>query len=59
MVSAAAYPRHHDDEVYANAASFDPFRFSRLRTQEGLSTTNQLVNTNADYLSFGHGSHAW
>ncbi|KIJ50513.1 hypothetical protein M422DRAFT_27187 [Sphaerobolus stellatus SS14] len=58
MLFAASFPRHHDDEVYANADTFQPFRFSELREKDGLNSTNQFVNTNLDYLAFGHGSHA-
>lgn len=59
MISAASTPRHLDDEVYPNPETFDGFRFSKIREQEGRSTTNQLVATNPDYIAFGHGSHAW
>lgn len=59
LISAAAYPLHHNEEVYENPNVFDPFRFSNIRAQDGLSTTNQLVNTNPDYIAFGHGTHAW
>ena len=59
MVSAAASPRHHDNEIYSNGDTFDGFRFSEIREQEGKGTLNQFVATNPDYISFGHGSHAW
>ncbi|KAF8583911.1 cytochrome P450 [Ramaria rubella] len=58
MVSAASSTRHHDDEIYGNGDVFDGFRFSEIREQEGLGTTNQLVATNPDYIAFGHGRHA-
>lgn len=58
-VVAAADPMHHDGSVYADADVFDPFRFSRLREQDGEGTKHQFVNTSLDYISFGHGKHAW
>ncbi|KAI0828878.1 cytochrome P450 [Trametes gibbosa] len=57
-VVAAADATHHDDSVYADADVFDPFRFSRLREQDGEATKHQFVNTSVDYISFGHGKHA-
>lgn len=59
MVSAAAHPIHRDDERYPGGDKFDGFRFAEIRTQDGLNTTNQFVNTSPDYISFGHGKHAW
>ncbi|KAI0828877.1 cytochrome P450 [Trametes gibbosa] len=57
-VVAAADAMHHDDSVYVDAGVFDPFRFSRLREQDGEGTKHQFVNTSVDYISFGHGKHA-
>jgi cytochrome P450 len=59
MVSAAARARHHDDSVYTNGDTFDGFRFSDIRDQDGQGTKNQFVATNPDYIPFGHGRHAW
>ena len=59
FVIAASHATHHDDALYANAASFDPFRFSRMREVEGEGMKYQLVNTSPEYVSFGHGRHAW
>ena len=59
MVCAASYPMHHDDAHYADAEEFDPFRFSRMREKEGEGVKHQFVNTSLDYISFGHGRHAW
>ena len=58
MVVAAASSMHHDDELYPNAAEFDPFRFSNMR-QGGEGTKHQFVSTSVDYIPFGHGKHAW
>ena len=59
MVVAAAEPTHHDDLYYPDATIFDPFRFARMREGEGESTKHQFVNTSTEYVSFGHGKHAW
>ncbi|EPQ50638.1 cytochrome P450 [Gloeophyllum trabeum ATCC 11539] len=58
MVSVAAGPMHHDDDVYANANEFDGFRFANIREEEGQGTKHQMVSTTTEYVSFGHGRHA-
>lgn len=59
MVVTASDPAHFDENNYANASTFDPFRFSRMREGEGQATKHQFVNTAVDFLVFGHGKHAW
>ena len=59
LVSAAPYAVHHDDTVYPNANTFDPFRFAHLREQDGQSTQHQLFTTTPVWMGFGHGRHAW
>ena len=61
LVSAAPYAVHHDDTVYPNANTFDPFRFVRMREAEGdgEGSKYQYANTSPEYLAFGHGRHAW
>ncbi|CCM06212.1 uncharacterized protein FIBRA_08456 [Fibroporia radiculosa] len=44
-----------DDTVYPNAVEFNPWRFSDMRNQ---GEHVKLVNTNLNFLSFGHGYHA-
>ncbi len=59
-ILATTYGIHHDGAKYENPDVFDPFRFSRVRTDlEEERVKNQLVNTSVDYLSFGHGKYAW
>lgn len=54
-----AMATHCDEENYPDPLVFDPFRHSRL-IEEGSSTTkHQFITTSADYVSFGHGKHAW
>ncbi|KAI0713162.1 cytochrome P450 [Cerioporus squamosus] len=45
LIVAATYPTHYDDSIYENAATFDPFRFSRMREEDGEGTKHQFVNT--------------
>lgn len=59
LIAAASYPMHYDDVIYENAATFDPFRFSRMREEDGEGTKHQFVNTSVEYIPFGHGKHAW
>lgn len=58
-VAVAMHAIHHATSVPANADSFDGFRFANLREAgEGEGVKHQMVNTNVDYVSFGHGRHA-
>ena len=52
---------HLDDAVYADARTFDPFRFVRMREAEGdgEGSKYQYANTSPEYLAFGHERHAW
>ena len=59
MISAPSNCLHLDDNIYENAAKFDPFRFARMRETEGEGTKHQFVSTSLDYLPFGHGRNAW
>ncbi|KAI8990628.1 cytochrome P450 [Trametes punicea] len=57
-IMVAADATHYDGSIYADADVFDPFRFSRMREQDGDGTKGQFVNSTLDYFSFGHGKHA-
>ena len=59
MVSAATYAMNHDDALFADAGTFDAFRFARMRGGEGQSVKHQFTSTSPEFLSFGHGHHAW
>jgi cytochrome P450 len=53
---------HMDESVYKDAHVFDGFRFYKMRELEGEGASRHLVScvsTSTEYLSFGHGSHAW
>ncbi|KAH8103129.1 cytochrome P450 [Cristinia sonorae] len=59
MVSAAARAMHFDEENYANADVFDPWRFTNSdKPGSSASLRNQFVNTHPDFLLFGLGKHA-
>ena len=58
-IVAAATGTHMDEEYYENPDIFNPWRFSDMRGDEGEATKHQFVSTSVDYVSFGHGKHAW
>ena len=62
LVAAAACTAHSDGARYGPAPlAFDPFRFARLRDDGGPAgaARHQLVHTSVDFITFGHGRHAW
>ena len=59
LIVTTADAVHHDESHYADANTFDPFRFARIRENEGEGTKHQFVNTSLEYMAFGHGKHAW
>ena len=58
-VAAAAHQLQRDTATLKNPSAFDPFRFAKMREGEGEGLKHQFVNTSLDYISFGHGRHAW
>ena len=54
MVGIGVNVVHFDDSLYENARVFQPFRFVNTG-----SAKHRFVSTGVDYLSFGHGKHAW
>jgi len=58
IICVASLPMHHDDENYANADIFDPFRSADMRISEGEGIKHQIAATNPSFLVFGHGKHA-
>lgn len=57
-VAAAAECVHLDEENYADADTFNGFRFAEMREEDGEGTKHSLVTTATNYLPFGHGRHA-
>ncbi|KAF7328279.1 Ent-kaurene oxidase [Mycena venus] len=60
VVSLAPKPLHFNPQVYPEPLTFDPFRFSKLRTGEpGASDVRQaFTSLSNDYIVFGVGTHA-
>lgn len=58
MLTAPSWHTHTDPENYVDPMVFNPWRFSDMR-DKGDTTRHQFVSTSADYISFGHGKHAW
>jgi cytochrome P450 len=50
---------HLDDSVYERAKEFDGFRFSRAKEMDGERPNAYSVSTGTEFLTFGHGGHAW
>ncbi|KAJ7112121.1 cytochrome P450 [Mycena epipterygia] len=57
VVSLAPKPLHYNPEVYPDPMTFDPFRFSRLRTGEN-DARQAFTQLSNDYIVFGVGTHA-
>ena len=48
-----------DGETFEDPEKYDPFRYSRIREQEGNEKVSlSFVSTGKDFLPFGHGKHA-
>ena len=59
FVAANVLATHTDPAYYPSPNKFDPFRFANLRSSSpDEANKHQMVNTSAEYLSFGHGRHA-
>ncbi len=59
IVGVPTFAIHHDKEKYPDPHTFDPFRFARLRAQDGNETRHQLSTTALDWVGFGHGRQSW
>ncbi|KAJ7025238.1 cytochrome P450 [Mycena alexandri] len=57
VVALAPKPLHFNPEVYPDPMTFDPFRFSRLRTGEN-DARQAFTQLSNDYIVFGVGTHA-
>ncbi|KAI9801587.1 MAG: hypothetical protein M1825_003266 [Sarcosagium campestre] len=58
FVLVPMYAMYTDNDLFPNAETFDAFRFSRLREQEGQENKHQFVTTSTSHINFGHGKHA-
>ncbi|KAK3373123.1 putative cytochrome P450 [Lasiosphaeria ovina] len=61
-VCVPSYAVLQDDAVYADAGSFQPFRFAEQRADESVAylkrAAKAFATTGTDYLAFGHGRNA-
>ncbi|KIK81320.1 hypothetical protein PAXRUDRAFT_15298 [Paxillus rubicundulus Ve08.2h10] len=58
VIVAASQATHHDNSIYDNAGTFDPFRFANLHEEDGVGVKHSYVSNTPQYLAFGHGKHA-
>lgn len=59
VIVAASSATHSDSEYYTDPDVFNPWRFSSKREEDGENARHQFVATSTEYISFGHGKHAW
>ena len=59
MVSVAQRATHTEAGYYDDPLTFDPWRFSRIREEEGNITKQMATTASVDYIPFGLGRHAW
>ncbi|KAK8050778.1 cytochrome P450 [Apiospora phragmitis] len=66
-VGISGWSVHHDNDIYANATTYDAFRFAkgsfnssapRNGDGNGNNKPKALVNTSEHFMGFSHGSHA-
>ncbi|KAJ7092456.1 cytochrome P450 [Mycena belliarum] len=59
VVAFAPKPLHHNAQTYPDPYTFDPFRFSKLRTGENATRDVQqsFTHLSNDYIVFGLGKH--
>jgi len=57
-IAAPIIPLHNESST-SSPEIFDGFRYSRMNEENIGPTTHQMVNTDLNYLLFGHGKHAW
>lgn len=51
---------HRDPDRYEDSQEFDGFRFSKIRSSnEDAGNKYQMVSTEPELHTFGHGKHAW
>ena len=58
IIASPAYAVHRDNAIYNSPNTFDPFRFAQLRRDDD-RTREQLISLSSDFMTFGHGRHAW
>jgi hypothetical protein len=60
VLSAPVMPFHKDALNVSDPNVFDGFRYSRMdEERSGPTSHQQMVDTDFNYVLFGHGKHAW
>lgn len=59
FVGVAVLATHHESDYYEDPDTFNPWRFSDMRSGEEDSGRHSMVSTSVEYHPFGHGRHAW
>lgn len=60
-VGISGWSVHHDNDIYADATTYDAFRFAKGSDSSGsgISKPQALINTSDHFMGFSHGTHAW
>lgn len=58
-VAAPIFLMHNEASDLPDPNVFDGFRYSRMNEEATGPTKYQMVNTDLNFLLFGHGRHAW
>ena len=54
------YATHHDEAIWPDPYTFDPYRAARLQESDGGGgDIKRLVKASPDFLAWGYGKHAW
>ena len=59
IIGVATRCLHHDEKFYKNPNVFQPLRFAKMHEEDSKGAKYQFASTTTEYLSFGHGKHAW
>jgi cytochrome P450 len=59
-VGTSLHSVHNDENLYADAQEFKPWRFVDSDVADGDATSKTMyASTSPEFLAFGYGKHAW
>lgn len=60
-VGISGWSVHHDNDIYDDATTYNPFRFAKGSDSSGNGNNRPqaLINTSDHFMGFSHGAHAW
>jgi hypothetical protein len=58
-VTVPMYAIHHDESIWPDPFTFDPYRSSRVREKDAGDVKQQLVTSSPVFLPWGYGRYAW